>query len=151
MIHLAKECILADMDSTSGEDALENLIVAVRQAYPQIDPVAAYAALMEREQIGSTGIGNGVAIPHGVIENLDQPVLCSGRSKKGVKFDAADNQPVYIFAGLFFPAAGSCDYLKILAWASRFFRTKANRTAVMEAAGREEIFELLKEGGASTG
>lgn len=123
---------------------MKEIVTAVCEVYPQIDADRAFAAFVEREQIGSTGIGNGVAIPHGMVPNLDRPVLCFGRSQKGISFDSVDKQPVYIFATLFFPANINYEYLKILAWASRFFRNKDNRISVMEPAGRDEIFELLK-------
>ncbi len=150
MIQIDKECIITDMTSTTGEEALKELIAAVCQVNPQIDRDTALAVLLEREQIGSTGVGNGIAFPHGVVPNLERPILCFGRSKKGISFDAADNQPVYIFAGLCFPATVSYEYLKIMAWASRFFRNKDNLASVMESVNREEIFELLKAGGALT-
>lgn len=150
MIHLDKECVIADLESTVGEDVLKEIITAMHQVHMQIDPVTALAFFMDREQIGSTGIGNGVAIPHGVVPNLERSTLCFGRSKKGVSFDAVDNQPVYCFAGLFFPVNVNDEYLKILAWASHFLRNKANRVAIMEAINQDEIFEILKVGGAET-
>ncbi len=150
MIHLDKKCIIAEMHSSTGEDALKEMVATVHQVYPQIDVTAALTVFMEREQIGSTGIGNGAAMPHGMVPNLDIPILCFGRSKKGISFDAVDNQPVYLFAGLFFPAIINYEYLKILAWTSQFFRNKANRIFLMETRNRDEIFEFLKAGGVQT-
>jgi PTS system nitrogen regulatory IIA component len=100
--------------------------------------------LIERERLGSTGIGDGIAIPHGKMENLDQLLLAFGRSKSGVEFDSLDGKPAYLFFLVVAPDKSAGIHLKALARISRLLKSGAVRKDLMEAKGAPEIFEVIK-------
>jgi mannitol/fructose-specific phosphotransferase system IIA component (Ntr-type) len=101
--------------------------------------------LTEREQLLSTGIGDGVAIPHtpvpGVRTQLAALVLCP----QGVNFDAIDGQPVRIFFGVIGPKSEASEHLKILARLSRLLRSPETRRRLLESSGPEQAYSLIKE------
>lgn len=138
-----KECVILDMQATSKETALRELASTAADRYPHLDQQHLYSVLMEREQIGSTGVGNGVAIPHGKIDGLDEIILCFGRSLTGINFDAIDNRPVYLFALLLSPVNIATEYLKALASVSNILKQEKHRTDLLECSTPEEIESIL--------
>jgi PTS system nitrogen regulatory IIA component len=104
---------------------------------------ALYTVLLEREAVGSTGVGNGVAIPHGKIEGLDRILVCFGRSRAGVSFDAIDKRPVHLFAVLLSPASEAEAYLSALAWVSRILKDSDKRQQLFDSTSRDEIAALF--------
>lgn len=101
------------------------------------------AILSEREQIGSTGIGDGVAIPHGKLNNLSQIEICFGRSFGGVPFGAADNKPVHLFFLVLAPTDSSGPYLKTLARIARFLKSPHTRSRLLHAENSAEIANIF--------
>ncbi|NOQ45368.1 MAG: PTS sugar transporter subunit IIA, partial [Desulfobulbaceae bacterium] len=97
MLQLDEQCIILEMEADSKEEALQELAEAIHHRCDAIDIQTLVNVLKDREQVGSTGVGNGVAIPHGKIQGLEKLLLCFGRSRNGVSFDAIDNRPVYLF------------------------------------------------------
>ncbi len=103
-----------------------------------------FDALLHRERLGSTGIGDGVAIPHGKVAGLPMIMASFGRSKKGVEFNAIDGKPSYLFFTLFAPENSAGAHLKALARISRIFKNPAFRESIMKAKDAAEMYRLIE-------
>ena len=101
--------------------------------------------LLEREKLGSTGIGDGIAIPHGKLKGLDRLVISFGRSRQGIDFDAIDGKPVHIFFLLMAPESSTGQHLKALAKISRMLKDPDFRSDLMAAKSAEEIYRKIAE------
>ncbi|HQC23908.1 MAG TPA: PTS sugar transporter subunit IIA, partial [Syntrophales bacterium] len=101
--------------------------------------------LLEREKLGSTGIGDGIAIPHGKLKGLERLVISFGRSRQGVDFDAIDGKPVHIFFLLMAPESSTGQHLKALAKISRMLKDPGFRSDLMAAENAEEIYRKIAE------
>ena len=101
--------------------------------------------LMERERLGSTGIGEGIGIPHGKVKDLESLVLGFGLSKKGVDFDSMDGQPAHIFFLLLTPENSTGLHLKLLARISRILKNDPFKQKLLRATNRDEIYSIIKE------
>ena len=148
---LNNECIIADMEASSKDEVLEilarhasSLLSKDDLAKPQVNATEVLNVLKEREQLGSTGIGGGVAIPHGKIKGIERLFVLFARSLKGVPFDALDQKAVYAIFLLLAPEATSTAYLKILARISRLLKDKAVYNALLKAKDAKELMEVIK-------
>src|SRR6185369_13266980 len=119
MPQLRKESIILEMKATSKEGALRELAALAAVQCGRFTQEVLYNVLLEREAIGSTGVGNGVAIPHGKVDGLEDILLCLGRSREGINFDAIDNRPVHLLVLLLSPTAKATEYLQALARVSK--------------------------------
>jgi len=142
---LKEKNILLDIKAKNKESVLRELAEVAHQDCPQVDLEVLYQLLLEREQIGSTGVGNGVAIPHARIENLDAIQLCFGRTNDGIGFDAIDNQPVHFIVMILSPVDQPEKYLKTLATVSRFLKKPELRRQLRLAENSKKIVEIFKK------
>ncbi len=101
--------------------------------------------LLNREALGSTGIGQGVAIPHGKCEQVKELVAAFGISKKGVDFDSLDGETAYIFFLLLAPIESSGPHLKALARISKLLKDKYFRDSLKKAENEKTLFRIIKE------
>jgi PTS system nitrogen regulatory IIA component len=101
--------------------------------------------LLEREALGSTAIGNGVAIPHAKLPFLVEPIVAFGRSSRGVAFQSLDDKPVHLFFLLVTPDAKPGEHLKALARISRIIKNPALRESLKHAEQRETLRMLIYE------
>jgi len=101
--------------------------------------------LLEREKLGSTGIGEGVAIPHGKLSGVPGLLAAFGRKRAGVDFAAIDGKPTFLFFVLFAPDNSAGLHLKALARISRLFKQPQFRQAILSAEGAPGIFRLISE------
>lgn len=108
-----------------------------------------FEALQERENLGPTGVGHGVALPHARLENLDEVVGIFLRLEKPLEFDSADRQPVDLFFALFAPKEAGVDHLKALALISRTMRDKDTCSKLRANAQSGSLYAILTEGPAS--
>jgi PTS system nitrogen regulatory IIA component len=141
---LQRETILADLKAHDKKGVLEELVDSVSHLAGD-HRKELVRILMERERLGSTGIGGGIAIPHGKIKDLKSMIISFGLSRKGVDFDSMDNRPAYIFFLLITPEDSTGLHLKILARISRLLKNDAFKEKLMNASNSDEIFEALKE------
>lgn len=141
--YIDKDLIISELKSKTKSEVLKELIEPLHKKYPQLNIKAVYNILMEREKLGSTGIGDGVAIPHGKLEDLSKIVTVVGRSFTGVDFDSLDKKPCYIFFLVLAPDNVAGLHLKLLANISRLLKSAEFRQSFMEAKGVEGIWELL--------
>jgi PTS system nitrogen regulatory IIA component len=100
---------------------------------------------MERERLGSTGIGGGIGIPHGKLKDLESLVLGFGLSRKGVDFESLDGQPTHIFFLLVTPENSMGLHLKVLARISRILKIDPFKDRLLNAVNGDEIMEIIKE------
>ncbi len=143
MIQLERQCIILDLQAANKEEVLLELASSVHNCCPEIDLQAINTVLHEREQLGSTGVGNGVAIPHGKILGLAKSLLCFGRSRQGIGFEAMDKRPVHLFVLILSPVNFAEDYLKTLASVSRLLKDDTSRTQLMQAQNQQTIIDLF--------
>ncbi len=111
----------------------------------KLDPTIAFEALQERENLGPTGVGEGVAIPHARLEGLDKVVGVFYRLEKPLDYDAADRQPVDLVFALFAPVASGVDHLKALALVSRMLRDAATRVKLRSNDDPSTLFAIMTE------
>jgi PTS system nitrogen regulatory IIA component len=142
--YLDDDLILANLQSTDKRDVLNELLTPLGDKDPQLPLKKAWHVLMDRENLGSTGIGDGVAIPHGKMDDLDDIVLIVGRSLEGVAFQALDNQPCHIFFLVLAPEHVAGLHLRILAHVSRLLKDSEFRQAFLQAEGKQGLWELLR-------
>lgn len=137
--------IISSLAAHSKEEALAELVEPIVQENPDLDKEGLIRTLVERENLGSTGIGGGVAIPHGKIEGLPRLVASFGKSQAGIDFRSMDNKPAYLFFLLVAPKNSAGEHLKALARISRLFRDPLLKTSLLQAKDADEIFQILEE------
>lgn len=139
--------IVPELATTTKKEVLRELAAAAADQYPQLDIDQLCAILEERENLGSTGIGEGVAIPHGKIPGLDGLATVFGRSTNGIPFAAPDGRPIHLFFLLLAPVENSARYLAALAEVARFFRDHQVRAQLLQAESGEELTAILRGNG----
>jgi PTS system nitrogen regulatory IIA component len=140
---LKKEYVFPDLQAAGKQEVLAELVDGLAANMEDLEREAALDVLVERENLGTTGIGEGVAIPHGKLEKLEGIVLAVGRSKQGVDFEALDFKPCKIFFLVLAPEQVAGMHLRILAHISRLLKDEEFRKSFMEANDREELWRLL--------
>jgi nitrogen PTS system EIIA component len=146
MPQLNNDAIILEMKATTKEGALRELAALAATLCGRFTEETLYNVVLEREAVGSTGVGNGVAIPHGKIEGLDEILLCFGRSRAGVNFDAVDKRPAHLFVLLLSPAGKAEEYLRSLARVSKILREITTRQRLLDSTSRDEIVALFAAG-----
>jgi PTS system nitrogen regulatory IIA component len=142
---LVKDAVLLDIGAETKPAILGRLASAVAAAEPGIDEGRLLQVLVEREGLQSTGIGDGVAIPHGKLPGLQHLLAAFARSRSGVDFESIDGQPTHLFFLLVVPEHSGGLHLKALARISRFFRDAGFRKALLEAESREDVLNAIEE------
>jgi len=142
---LNKEAIIAELNATDKKGVIEELIAPISQL-TRIDNKDLVRVIMNREHLGSTGIGEGIGIPHGKLKDLPSLVLGFGLSRKGVDFESIDGQPVYIFFLLLTPEDSAGLHLKLLARISRLLKNDFFRQQLREAQTTEEVYAVIETG-----
>ena len=142
-------CERVGVDSTdpgirTKDAALQALAELLAGGQHQVPTRELYRVLAERETLQSTGIGNGVAIPHGATEGATCQVAAVLVCPRGVPFDAADGRPVRIFFAVVGPKRATGEHLKILARVSRLLRDSSFREKLVSSATRREAFDLIR-------
>ena len=142
---LVKDGAILDLASDEKNGVLAEMAGAVAAAEPSLDADRLLQVLLEREELQSTGIGEGVAIPHGKIAGLEHLVASFARSVGGVDFESIDGQPTNLFFLLVVPEHSGGQHLKALARISRFLRDGEFRAKLLEAGALEDVFRAIDE------
>jgi PTS system nitrogen regulatory IIA component len=137
--------ISADLTSAGKLAVLAELAELLARVCPNLDRDEIAEILVERERLATTGIGDGVAIPHGKSAPLHGIQGAVGISRTGVPFDAVDGGPVHIFFALLAPLDSTGDHLKALARVSRILKNPAFRARLLEATNPAEVYDSLVE------
>ena len=142
---LVKDVVILDLASQTKEEVLREMSLALSKAEPSIDADRLLQLLIEREGLQSTGIGEGVAIPHGKMPGLDRLMASFARSRPGVDFASMDGRPTKLFFLLVVPEHAGGQHVKALARISRFFRDAVFRQCLEEADSAEDILRAIEE------
>ncbi len=142
---LPPERVMPDLQASNKRGTLEELARTITDGADGLSLKSVMEVLLDRERLGSTGIGDHIAIPHGKLPQLSQLKLAFGRSLKGVDFDSMDGKPSHLFFLLLAPVDASGLHLKILAKISRMLMSQPFRDSLMKAPGAEEIYRLIAE------
>lgn len=141
--YLQPEFVIGELASESKSDVLAELVAPIKACLPDFDAKQAHRVLLDRESLGTTGIGDAVAIPHGKMENLEKIVIIVGRSLKGVNFDALDFKPCRIFFLVLAPEHVAGLHLRILAHISRLLSDESFRRAFLSAEDDAALWRVL--------
>lgn len=133
---------LASRDKTSAIGEMAGLLAS---CHGELDRQKVLEVLLERERISTTAIGEGVAIPHGKLADVEQVWGVFARSPEGVDFASLDGQPTHLFFALIAPQNAAADHLKALARISRLLKDEGFRRRLMEAKTRKELYTIIAE------
>lgn len=142
---IQRNFIESELKSKTKREVLRELTELFGDSLGAVSTDTVVEVLLDREKLGSTGIGDNVAIPHGKISGLDDLVVSFGRSPEGVEFDALDGKPVHIFFLLLAPENSAGKHLKALAKISRMLKDAEFREELLAADSKEKLFSLIVE------
>ncbi len=142
---LDKESIITELKGVSKKQVLEELIEALLEKRPHLDRDHLMKVLLERERLGSTGIGDGIAIPHGKLKDLDQLALSFGKSTRGVDFESMDGKPVHLFFLLVAPESCAGIHLRALAKIARLLKNGSVRKRLGAVSTPEEVYSVIEQ------
>ncbi len=143
--YLPASCINIDLKSQTKKEVLKELVTLLSSNQKMKNPEKVLKTLQDREELGSTGIGQGVAIPHGKSDDCAEIQMAVGLSKKGIEFNALDGEPVHLFFLLIAPQNSTGTHLKILAKISRLLKDKFFRQALKESKSPEEVLKQIQD------
>ncbi len=141
---LPKEAIITDMKSKVKNDVIEEMVASISKI-TGINSAELIKVLLERERLGSTGIGGGIGIPHGKLKNLESLIMGFGLSRKGVDFESIDGRPTHLFFILLTPENSTGLHLKLLARISRLLKNESFKKKLMEATDSNQVYSIIEE------
>lgn len=133
---------LTGRDKAAAIAEMAGLLAA---CHPEMDRQKVLEVLLERERISTTAIGEGVAIPHGKLANVEKVSGVFARSPEGVDFASLDGAPTHLFFALIAPQNAAADHLKALARISRVLKDEGFRYRLMEAKTQQELYTIIAE------
>jgi PTS system nitrogen regulatory IIA component len=136
--------IETELEATSKKSLLDQLAALVHADRPDLDTREVFQTLLRREQLGSTAIGHGVALPHGRMPGLERPVGTFVRLSQPADFDALDGEPVQLVLALLVPDEENQEHLQVLARLARMLDDAEFRQRLLEAPGND-LYELLSQ------
>ncbi len=142
---LHEDYIVTDLKAREKREALDEMVYEMASRVRTLDHGVLLASLLEREKLGSTGIGHGVAIPHGKIRGLNEIMVFFGRSRKGVEFNSMDKHPVHLFFVIIVPEKAAAAHLKVLASISHLLKNQEFRVKLMKAERQSDIYRIIVE------
>jgi len=137
--------IAADLKAKDKNGALSELTDCILQVANKLDREEIIRVLQERERLGSTGIGEGVAIPHGKLKNIDRLLISFGRSQEGIDFNSMDGRPAHLFFLLIAPEESVGIHLKTLARISKLLKNPNVRQRLMATSDPEGLYKVIVE------
>ena len=143
--YLTESDIIPELQSPTAEGVLREMVGHLQEAGKIEDVDQLVEILLDRESLGSTGIGHNVAIPHGRLGGLQDILLVFGRSPRGVEFNAHDGEPVNLFFLLVAPEDSAGLHLKALARISRLIKSPECRQALLQSGDRKTLFRVIQE------
>lgn len=142
---LTVDAIKMSLDSKNKKDAIKEMVELLVKTGKVKDKKKMLQTLMEREELGSTGIGQGIAIPHGKSDTVSDLAAAFGLSADGVSFDSLDGEPVNIFFLLVAPEGAAGAHLKALARISSLLKDKYFRKSLLSAKNPEDVVKIIQE------
>jgi PTS system nitrogen regulatory IIA component len=142
---LKKEYVIPDLKAGDKDAILQEMVMYLSGKEAGLDRDKLFEALLERERLGTTGIGHGVALPHGKLKGFKKIMVCFGRSRKGVDFRSMDKLPVHLFFLIIAPENSAAAHLKLLACLSRLLKNQDFRDRLMRTKTSSDIYRLIVE------
>ena len=143
---LKEGAIVPDLKATDKENVIKELVTLLKDIGEISDQEKIVEIIMEREKLGSTGIGQGIAVPHAKTDQVKQIVVAFGFSQKGVNFESLDEEPVYLIFLVLAPVEATGMHLKLLAKIARLLKDKVFCNSLKSCKGkRKEIFQVIEE------
>ncbi len=139
------KAVSLNLQSRDKKGAITELVELLYKEKKVKDSAKAINAIIEREKLGTTGVGQGVAIPHGRTDAVDELVGAFGISKQGVEFEALDGEPVHLIFLLLSPVESAGQHLRALSRVSRLFKDKFFRQALVDAKTIDEILKIIRQ------
>lgn len=147
---ISPACVVCGSEVRSKKRALEQLSALLASADTGLVELDVFESLLARERLGSTGIGHGVAIPHGRLKASNRAIGAFMQLRKGVDFSAIDNEPVDLIFALLVPEESTEEHLQLLAMLAEMFSSETLRAELRRAKTTAEILRLLTQQGVST-
>lgn len=144
MDFLSPDAVCADLKSSTKKEAIKELVDLLAETGEVKKKDELVKILLARETLGSTGIGQGIGIPHGKSASVKKLIAAFGLSKKGINFESLDGDPTYIFFLLVAPEESAGPHLKALARISRLLKDKYFRETLLKASDVKEIIKIIK-------
>ncbi len=141
---LSPESVVSNLKVTSKKQALQELSKRISDL-AELEDRDVFEILLDREKLGTTGVGNGIAIPHGKMENLDKLHGLFARLERPVEFESIDERPVDLIFLLLAPESAGADHLKALAQVSRLLRDKSMCEKLRGSDSPEALYALLTD------
>ena len=142
---LQHDNVIPDINADNKKTVLEKLAKSVSEIHPDVDFEKLLKILIEREQLGTTGIGDGVAIPHGKIPGITRPIVAFGRCINGVDFDSLDGKLAHIFFLLIAPEQESSLHLQVLVRIAKILKNSEFRDKLMKSKSCDELYKIIIE------
>jgi len=143
--YLTENDIISRLQASSREGVIEEMVAHLQETGKIDDADGLVHILLDRELLGSTGIGHGVAIPHGRLSGLSEMLLVFGRSPEGIDFDSHDGEPVNLFFLLVAPEDSAGLHLKTLARISRLVKSPECRKTLLDSDDRATLYHTIEE------
>jgi fructose-specific phosphotransferase system IIA component len=140
---LSVECIRAPLEAQDKQDAINELVDLLAAQDKVKEPEALKDAVWSREQTRTTGIGHGLAIPHGKCDCIHTPTLAIGRPATPMDFESMDSQPVELIVLLASPTSSTKEHIEALAQVSRIMNNPSFRERIYQAEDAAQIYEML--------
>ncbi len=143
MDYLNEEWVIPDLQGTDKASILKELSSVLVKPCQVVSVEELLQVLLERERLGSTGIGEGIAIPHGRLKKLKEFLVCFGRSLKGVDFDSIDGKPTQLFFLVMAPENSAVENLKLLSRIVALLKEPSFKKRLIGAQSQRELFQIL--------
>lgn len=145
MDYLDEEWVIADLQGADKTSILKELSSVLVNPCRAVSVEELLQVLLDREKLGSTGIGEGIAIPHGRLKKIKKFFISFGRSIKGVDFDSVDREPSQLFFLVMAPENSAVDNLKLLSRIVTLLKEPSFKKRLLEAPSRKELFKVISE------
>jgi PTS system nitrogen regulatory IIA component len=142
---LRPDMVWPELAAKTKPEVISELADRIAEAEKSLDKKQIAQILMERERLGSTGIQDGIAIPHGKVPGLGRIIIACGRSESGIDFEAHDQKPTNLFFVLLAPESAAGQHLKALARLSRLLKDAEFRGRLMKSKDAKEMFGAIAE------
>jgi PTS system nitrogen regulatory IIA component len=143
--YLVVERIGCNVEAASKKRVLEQLGLRLAEAVPELNQDMVFDALLERERLGSTGLGKGIALPHARMPQITEALAAFVQLPKGIDFDAIDNQPVDLAFAMLVPEEATDEHLQLLAKLAQMFDDQVFCSALRQATSVSELYRLIQQ------
>ena len=142
---LVRDACVVEMKARTKKEALRELAQLLASSVKDLGATSLLDMLLEREKLGTTAMGDGIAIPHARVDSVDRPIASFGRSRQGVDFDAVDGKPTHLFFLLVAPGKEGSAHLLTLARLSRFLSSEEFRAKLLDLESNDDLFRAFEE------